>query len=104
MQHLLGKVVEPTLFSDNEMEWVLNSGMRMRVIDVQWFDLNCWRIDVDLTEFVEYNKPFLQHNFHDRDSVPCLNVYEAGYILSDNREILYIEEDTLDQMLKIVEI
>lgn len=103
MQEWIGRVVEPTALSDNEMEWAVNSGMRMRITDIAYVDDDCYKIDVDLSEFVEYNKDFLQYNFYDKHGIPGLNVYEAGYIGPDHKDVLYIGEGTFEQILKIIE-
>jgi hypothetical protein len=100
---LLGKIVEPTKFSDNEMEWLVNSGMRMRVIDVRYEEDSVYMLTVDLSEFVDYNKMYMHYNFYDENGKPCLNVYESGMIGPDNLDTLYIEDTTFHAMLNIIE-
>ena len=100
---LLGKVVEPTKLSDNEMEWLVNSGMRMRVIDVKYEEDSVYKLVVDLTEFVDYNRTYMHYNFYDADGEPRLNVYQSGMIGPDNLDTLYVEDNNFQQFIKIIE-
>jgi hypothetical protein len=86
---------------EKDFDTDLDTGMKGRVRAVRDMaflgDTDMLIVTLDLTEFVEYNKPYMQHNYYDRGGERCLNAYEAGCIRADNLVDVYMDAATFDE-------
>jgi hypothetical protein len=97
----IGRVIEVLPECDNEFEWNVDSGMRMRITGIRWVDHEVAEISVDLSEWTEHNLPHMQSNYYDKDGVPCLNAYEAGMI-KNHCDYLYTERGDWTQWFAVI--
>lgn len=75
---LAGKVIIFNKRCETDYECDADPNMKGRVKNVYMTNHNIMKVDIDLSEFEEYNDPLMQKNYYDKNGVPCLTMKEAG--------------------------
>jgi hypothetical protein len=82
LKELIGKVIE---FND-EVEYTeidFDSKMRAKVISAEMTDEDVFKLELDFSEYEEYNKEHMKSNYWDKNHQPTLKWCETRYYPTD---------------------
>jgi len=78
-----------------DYESCIDEGMRAIVTKIENPDMyDCCPVHFDLNSFDTYNDGFAQHNYYDKNGVPCLSAKEAKMYPKNGIETIYFDEVT----------
>lgn len=81
-----------------DMEIYLEPGMRGRLVSASHRHDGMFKLEVDLTEFDEFNKQFESANYFDKAGVACLTAREAGYYPEGNESFYAMLDQPADYL------
>lgn len=99
LAHLIQSGVRPVVTFKppiDDKECYLEPGMRGRLVLVTDKHDDIFKLQVDLTEFDDFNRQFESANYFDKNGQACLTAREAGYLKAPQEDIYVGLDDEVD--------